>query len=66
MELCVAGGGDGGGTGVGQVGGGGGGGTVDHSTLVRGDGGGSLSQAEEGETHESLHFCSVVFSKLPM
>jgi len=44
---------------VGEVGAGGSEGTAVVDRLVGGDSGGRLGQAEQGEAHESLHFCSV-------
>merc|ERR550532_1588099 len=44
---------------VGEVGAGGSEGTAVVDGLVGGDSGGRLGQAEQGEAHESLHFCSV-------
>jgi len=44
---------------VGKVGAGGSEGTAVVDGLVGGDSGGRLGQAEQGEAHESLHFCSV-------
>merc|ERR1712117_102220 len=52
---------------VGKVGAGGSEGTAVVDGLVGGDCRGRLGQAEQGEAHESLHFCSVgVLVGLPM
>merc|ERR1712212_1273983 len=48
-----------GGTSMGEVGAGGSEGTAVVDGLVGGDCRGRLGQAEQGEAHESLHFCSV-------
>merc|ERR1712060_1023981 len=56
-----------GGTSVGKMGAGGCESSAVVDGLVGGDSGGRLGQAEQGEAHESLHFCSVgVRGLIPM
>merc|ERR1719266_845499 len=58
-NLAVSTMGHSGGASVGEVGAGGSEGTAVVDGLVGGDSRGRLGQAEQGEAHESLHFCSV-------
>merc|ERR550532_824434 len=58
-NLAMSAVGNSGGTSVGKMGAGGCESSAVVDGLVGGDSGGRLGQAEQGEAHESLHFCSV-------